>query len=179
MSCLSCANCSAPAKKRCSACIHAPEYNFGDAAPVAYCGRTCQSEHWSTHKSFCALLRRRKTLLRAAVVAKTALLAYRKICYDIDLVAIEMKGDVLYLHQKLHTISRQKKRGPFPDQLTPHAKYRDAALVVNQCTTAMALLGPLIRKLLAGDPDFRITFITLLLLCDAVLTNTKRVCFPH
>ncbi|KAL2871593.1 uncharacterized protein BJX67DRAFT_166591 [Aspergillus lucknowensis] len=41
-------------------------------------------------------------------------------------------------------------RGPFPDHLTTNAKYKQAALTVNQCTTAMALLGRLTRKLLTG-----------------------------
>lgn len=151
MNCLSsCANCSAPAKLKCSACLNAPEYEPGDAAGVAYCGPTCQGQHWNTHKSYCAPLKKRKKLLRTAVLAKTALLTYRRVNYDIDLVKIEMQGDTLYLHQKLHSITNQKRRGPFPDQLTPHVKYQEAALAVNQCTTAMAILGPLIRKLLSG-----------------------------
>lgn len=146
-----CANCSAPAKLKCSACLNAPEYEPGDAADVAYCGPTCQGQHWNTHKSYCAPLKKRKKLLRTAVLAKTALLTYRRVYFDIDLVKIKMQGDTLYLHQKLHSTTNQKRRGPFPDQLTPHVQYQEAALAVNQCTTAMAILSPLIRKLLSGD----------------------------
>ncbi len=89
-------------------------------------------------------------MLRVAILLKAALLAYREVNYDIDLLKIELQEDVLLLHQKLHSITTQKKRGVFPFHLAPDVRLQEAALATNQCTMAMALLGPMARKLLVG-----------------------------
>lgn len=78
------------------------------------------------------------------------MLAYRETVYDIDLTKIELIDGVLYLHQKVVLNASQPKRGSFPDHLTNNVEHKEAALVNNQCTAAMALLGPLTRKLLKG-----------------------------
>ncbi len=146
-----CANCEIDATMKCSGCVDAPEYQPEDARDTVYCNRDCQKEHWPNHKAHCRTLSQRKKLLRAAQTLKTALLIYRSIFYDIDLTKIEYDDDgTLYLHQNLRSNIVRAKRGPFPEHLTTNAEHREAALANNQCTAAMALLGPLTRKLLEG-----------------------------
>ncbi|KAL3477284.1 hypothetical protein BJX99DRAFT_269895 [Aspergillus californicus] len=149
----SCTNCGSEAIQKCAGCLEAPEYHPGDSIAVFYCGRDCQKKHWPSHKPRCTAMRQRKKLFRAASVLKAALLAYREGCYDIPLTKIELRDGVLYLHQQPRGIAAPCIRGPFPDHLTTNTKHKEAALAVNQCTTAMALLGRLTRKLLAGVPS--------------------------
>ncbi|KAL4783580.1 hypothetical protein BJX76DRAFT_368323 [Aspergillus varians] len=145
-----CANCGTTATHRCSGCLGAPEYQPGDNTVVSYCGRDCQKNHWPSHKSRCNTMRQRRKLLRAALALKTTLLTYREMFYDIPLTRIELRAGTLYLHQRQQAITAPCIRGPFPDHLTINAEHKEAALAINQCTTAMALLGRLTRKLLAG-----------------------------
>jgi hypothetical protein len=145
-----CANCGTQATMRCAGCMGAPDYHLGDAMSIVYCGRNCQTKDWPDHKPHCRIMKRRKKLLRAAAILQGALLTYRDILYDIDLTKIEEKNGMLYLYQKQRSITAHVKRGPFPNHLTTNVQHKEAALTINQCTTATALLGRLTRKLLAG-----------------------------
>jgi hypothetical protein len=136
---------------QCVGCMDAPEYRLGDSVGSVYCNRDCQKRNRSNHKANCRALEHRKKLLRTANLLKAALLTYREVVYDIDLIKIELQGDVLCLHQNLRSISARAKRGPFPGHLTTNIQHREAALANNQCTMAMALLGRLTRKLLKGE----------------------------
>ncbi|KGO71810.1 hypothetical protein PITC_028130 [Penicillium italicum] len=97
-------------------------------------------------------MQQRKILLRAAQMLKAAMLAYRETVYDMDLTKIEYLDGVLYLHQNQRPVSSQSKRRPFPSHMTDNIDHKEAALVKSQSTAAMALLGPLTRKLLRGIP---------------------------
>lgn len=148
-----CANCGTDATMRCVNCMDAPEYHPGDSVGSVYCNRDCQKRHWSNHKAYCKARGQRKKLLRTAQILKAALLTYREVMYDVDLTKIELQDGVLYLHQNQRPITTRSKRGLFPDHLTTSIDHKEAALAKNQCTTAMALLGRLTRKLLAGEID--------------------------
>ena len=78
---------------------------------------------------------------------------YRKVVYDVDLTKIKFQDGVLCLHQNQRSITTQSKYGFFLVHLTTNIDYKEAALANNQCTTAMALLGRLTRKLLEGEID--------------------------
>ena len=145
---------------RCVGCMDAPEYQPGDSDAVFYCNRDCQKGHWPTHKAHCRILGRRRKLLRAAETLKSALLTYREVAYDVDLTKIELRDGVLLLHQNQRSAAARSKRGLFPDHLITNKDHKKAALVNIQCTTAMALLGPLTRKLLKGERLPRIMFET-------------------
>lgn len=146
-----CANCETEATLRCAGCIDAPEYQAGDSVSVSYCGHDCQKKHWPSHKPRCNTMCWWRKLLRAALIFKRALLTYREVMYDIQLTKIEFRDGILYLHQKQRAIAAPCIRGPFLDHLTTNSEHREAALAFNQCTTAMALLGQLVWKLLAGN----------------------------
>lgn len=145
-----CAACGADASMRCPNCLDAPEYQNGDSNVVVYCDDFCQETHWPKHMGYCKDMQKRKRLLRAARILKAAVLTYKEIVYDLDLTKIEFNDGALFLHHKPRSISSGPKRGPFPDQITENIEHKQAALLKNQSTTAMALLGPLTRKLLPG-----------------------------
>jgi hypothetical protein len=128
----------------------APDYRFGDSKVVIYCGRECQTKHWPDHKSHCHAMKRRRKLLRAANILQAAFLTSREVLYDIDLTKIEAKDGTLCLYQNQRSITAPVKRGLFPNHLTTNIQHKEAALAINQCTTATALLGRLTQKLLAG-----------------------------
>lgn len=146
-----CASCGSNASTHCSGCIGAPEYETGDAANTAYCDSDCQKAHWNAHKVHCKILQQRKKLLRAAKILKAALLTYRETSYDIDLTKVKYEDGVLLLHQKQRPYNTRCKRGPFPNHLVANVQHKEAILAHNSCTTAIALLGRLTRKLLKGE----------------------------
>jgi len=76
------------------------------------------------------------------------LLTYREVVFDLNLTKIEFQDGTLRLYQ---TPTVGFRRCQFPAHLTTNNEHREAALANNQCTTAMALLGRLTRKLLAGE----------------------------
>ncbi|KAF5614163.1 zinc finger MYND-type [Fusarium subglutinans] len=145
-----CASCGTQATMRCAGCTDAPDYDPGDSMKVVYCDRNCQKKHWNDHKSRCRVMKQRKILLRAATILRAALLTYREILYDIDLTKIEAKDGMLYLYQNQRAVTSRVKWGPFPDHLTSNAEHREAALTINQCTMATALLSRLTRNFLTG-----------------------------
>lgn len=144
-----CANCSAEASMRCSGCLDAPEYLTGDATGVVYCDRDCQTKHWLAHKDYCRNLQHRRKLLRAGRILKAALLAYRESFYDPELTKIEFKDGILKLYQ---STKPRRSHCIFPNNLVTNVEHGEAALANNQCTTAMALLSGLKKKLLIGMP---------------------------
>lgn len=151
-----CASCGTDATMRCGGCMDAPQYQPGESVGSVYCSRDCQKEHWSNHKAHCRALGQRKKLLRTANILKAALLTYREVLYDMDLTKIEFQDGVLCLYQNQRPITARSERGLFPSHLTTDIEHKEAALANNQCTTAMALLGRLTRKLLEGETSSKI-----------------------
>jgi hypothetical protein len=129
-------------------CVDAPEYESREATGVIYYSRDCQTTHWLSHKSQCNLIQRRKKLLRIATILKATLLAYRECVFDLDIERIEFREGALCL--QLGSELDRPYHTHFPNHLTTNVEYKEAALANNQCTLAMALLGPLARHLLTG-----------------------------
>jgi hypothetical protein len=109
-----------------------------------------QTQHWRQHKVRRRALSRRIKLLRAAHMFQAALLTYREILFDINLEKIELQDNALCLHQRLRSVIIQKQIVRFPANLTTNVEHREAALLNNQCTLVIALLGRFIRTLLKG-----------------------------
>lgn len=126
----------------------APEYHDGDAVTTSWCSPECRAAHEPTHQEYCYNLQRRKSLLRTAKLLKAALLAYKEVVYDIHVTRISHDKDngTLVLTHKPSRIERH----PFPSHLTSIEEHKQAALLVNQCTMSISLLGPMARGLLAG-----------------------------
>jgi hypothetical protein len=85
-----CSNCRMNAVMKCTACLNAPEYRPDARVSNFYCGRDFQKEHWSSHKPHCCALGPRRELLRTAEILKAALLTYREILYDVDVIKTEL-----------------------------------------------------------------------------------------
>lgn len=133
---------------RCTRCVGALEYKPGETAGVVYCNRGCQTTQWLDHKSQCNVMDRRKKLLRVATILKATLLAYREYVFDLDIERIEFREGALCL--QMGSDLDRLCHTHFLNHLTANIEYKEAALANNQCTLAMALLGPLARHLLAG-----------------------------
>jgi hypothetical protein len=143
-----CANCGTLASIRCSGCMDAPEYESREAFGVVYCNRDCQTTRWLNQKAQCNAMQGRKKLLRIATILKATLLAYRECIFDVDIERIGFREGALWL--QLGSAQDRPCHTHFPNHLTANVEYKEAALANNQCTLAMALLGPLARHLLAG-----------------------------
>ncbi|KAF5595445.1 beclin 1 [Fusarium subglutinans] len=79
---------------------------------------------------------------------KAAILAYKEVVYDIHVTRIkhdEVNGTLVLTHTP-----NRIERHPFPNHLTSIKDHKQAALLVNQCTMSISLLGPMARGLLAG-----------------------------
>ncbi|KAF5231996.1 hypothetical protein FANTH_13181 [Fusarium anthophilum] len=114
----------------------------------------CQAAHEPAHQVYCYNLQRRKTLLRTAKLLKAALLAYKEVVYDIHVTRIkhdEVNGTLVLTHTP-----NRIERHPFPNHLTSIEDHKQAALLVNQCTMSISLLGPMARGLLAeSSPHYQ------------------------
>ncbi|BCS01986.1 uncharacterized protein AKAW2_60250A [Aspergillus luchuensis] len=99
-------------------------------------------------------MRRRKKLLRTAVIAKAAFLGYRELHFDVDVTNIERRDNNLYLSTNSMTLDRNSLAlgRPFPDNLTTDPKHQEAVLTWLQGITACPLSCRLVTKLLAGVP---------------------------
>jgi len=142
------ANCDILASMRCTRCVDAPVYAPDEDIGVVYCSRDCQTRDWQNHKPQCNVLERRKKLIRIATILKATLLAYRECVFDIDLESIEFRDGTLRL--LMGSTHDRPFHTHFPSHLTANLEHREVALANNQCTLAMALLGPLARQLLTG-----------------------------
>lgn len=67
-----------------------------------------------------------------------------------DLTKIEFQDEILCLYQNQRSITARLERGLFSGYLTTNIEHKQATLANSQCTTTMALLGRLTRKLLEG-----------------------------
>jgi hypothetical protein len=86
-------------------------------------------------------MQRQKKLLQIATILKATLLAYRECMFDVDIERIKFQEGVLCLQQG----SKQNRLcyTHFLNHLTANVEYKEAAFANNQCTLAIALLGPL------------------------------------
>jgi hypothetical protein len=97
-------------------------------------------------------MRKRKKLLRIAMLLKATLLAYRECAFDLDLERIEFQEGVLRLYGY---IREDPGHTNFPNHLTANVEFKEAALTKDRGVLAMALLAPLTRHLLAGRTNRR------------------------
>ncbi|KAH7361898.1 hypothetical protein B0T11DRAFT_351779 [Plectosphaerella cucumerina] len=148
-----CAQCGKVTTKRCVGCNNGPDYVAGDASDIFYCSKPCQAQHRTAHGSYCIRMITRKEVVRAGRILKSAFLTYKAVFYEHDILKIGLEKDVLTLHlPPLRLDGRRLKGswGPFPGKIPCNITEREAALCFKQCNAAVALLGPLSRKLLSG-----------------------------
>lgn len=82
---------------------------------------------------------------------KAALLAYRRVNFDLHLTKVAFENGCLNLCRRPDPPKMLGVYGPFSMGIVADDKFREAALANNQCTTAMALASRLSRKLLEGS----------------------------
>jgi hypothetical protein len=142
-----CAHCRKPATMKCGGCIGAPQFRMDELFEAVYCDGMCQKAHWPDHKTHCKAMKQRKVLFRGARLLKVVILTYREVLYDIYITRVEFSEGYLQIHQKLRSIRTRSRRGPFPSEMATGLENKEVILALNQCTTAMALLVRLTRKL--------------------------------
>ncbi|KAM0276418.1 hypothetical protein ACHAQH_006770 [Verticillium albo-atrum] len=89
----------------------------------------------------------RKKLLRGARLLKAAIIAYKLAVFDMDLLSVELQNGILWMKANKAKVSF----GPFPEHLVTKVDHKEAVLTAEPCSTAMSLLGPLARRILAGN----------------------------
>ncbi|KAI3336997.1 hypothetical protein HD806DRAFT_24127 [Xylariaceae sp. AK1471] len=144
-----CGGCGRSASLRCMGCLNTPMHDGNSMAITAYCSRDCQVSQWPAHKAPCNIMQKRKKLLRVSQLLKATVLTYRDCAFDLDITKIKLRGGTLYMSQNRLPNPRRPYHSPFPSGLTDKVEFKEAALANNQCSLAMALLGPLTRHLLA------------------------------
>jgi MYND finger protein len=150
-----CAQCGKDTTIRCSGCISGPDYVAGDALDVFPCSKSCQTQHRPTHKTYCIRIKKRKELVRAGRLLKSAFITYKEIFYEHEIIRTSLENGVLTLHVPPRAVGDSSLRGswgPFPDDVPSNITEKEAALCFSQCTAAVAILGPMSRKLLSGKP---------------------------
>ncbi|KAF5262391.1 hypothetical protein FOXYS1_6891 [Fusarium oxysporum] len=117
-------------------------------APIVWELQNTKTEMLSLPSGAALNARQLTSQLIKTKLLKAALLAYKEVVYDIHLTKIEHDEDsgTLVL---IHTPNRIE-RHLFPSHLTRIENHKEAALLVNQCTMSISLLGPMTRGLLAG-----------------------------
>lgn len=139
----------------CIGCYGAPEYEPGDAPDIIYCGSECQAKDWPHHKGSCLTRRKRKALVRAAVLLKAAFMTYREVNYNFNVTKVEVREGVLHVE---YGAAPQMPPFAFPNNITANPQHKEAALGFGQSHAAVCLVSTLARELLEG----RITYQWLL-----------------
>ena len=108
----------------------------------------------------------RKVLLRTALLAREALVAFRREKYDYSVNHLSVEGDVVVrvysvnhlsvgddVVVKVHCEGRplDGRRFRFPSDTAVPVRYQEAALLMNCCSLTSMLVGKMIEKLLSGS----------------------------
>ena len=95
-----CARCRVPATQRCNGCHKAPDAQGGQVETVLYCSAKCQKADWKFHKCDCKKAQARRSLYRIAETAKLAFFRLVERTFDLHVVWLEDKGDILYVRER-------------------------------------------------------------------------------
>lgn len=148
-----CAQCGKPATTRCGGCLHGQKYVPEDASDVLYCSKECQKKHRPDHKEYCDRILQRRKIFRAGHLLKQAFLTYKEAFYEQEIAGVEIKNGIFTVLRPKGFHQKKGVRGtwgPFPEGVTKNDTEREAALSIEQCDTAIALTGPLCKKILQG-----------------------------
>lgn len=93
-----CASCNHPAPYTCKGCSAAPSATSGLVSATWYCSRSCQTGHWSEHKSACKAAQARRKLYEAGETLQKKYYGY---CQSIVMIMLK-DGSLNANHMILH-----------------------------------------------------------------------------
>ena len=135
-----CVVCGKAACLFCQGCDYDEEQKT--RTPTWYCGKFCQRQHWSSHKSSCLKTSRLNHLYRAARIVQSAFFCFRENTFDCKITAIEVTEDEIRLHEGTYHDTEAVCQ-PFPKQLTSDPAVREAMLSYWSCNDALSWMHAL------------------------------------
>ena len=127
-----CANCSKPAKRRCTSCVEGLVAD-GNPSPTFYCSVECQNVDWAKHKVTCRHADARKTLYRGAELLQATFYIVREVAFDFEFTEVIKTED-----GKLHIYDTWTKAGEgplyrFPEHLVDDTENKKTILCYAAC----------------------------------------------
>lgn len=121
----------------------------GEEVQIHYCGAVCQKEHWSKHKIDCKAAQTRRTLYRAANLAKAVFYLLRKLRWKMAIRDVEKVGNMWIVHRRdMHP--KESSIVPFPSAMFPEKEDEEAILSWLGCADAADHMHNFFRLLLEG-----------------------------
>lgn len=143
-----CANCREPATQLCIGCHQAPDAEGGNVETTWYCSAKCQKADWKYHKYDCRKAQARKSLYRVAETAKLAFFRLVERTFDLHVIAVEEKGDTLYVWEG--SKDRSIFNG-FPAEHLSSDHDKQAAMAWMDCGNSAEYVRVLVEAMLQGQ----------------------------
>lgn len=138
-----CALCKQPANRACPAC-KADQ----DIPTTYYCSSHCRRTHWFEHQAECAIGAGRTALYRAAHIARSLFLDFRKHTSTTKVLNVQNKSGVLSI--ALDELRAGILYYPFPDNLSLSKEDEATVLSFSACSSSMAYMWDIVSVLLSG-----------------------------
>jgi len=139
----SCALCSQPATRACTAC----KADL-DLLTTYYCSVNCQRTHWVEHKADCAVGAGRTALYRAASMARSIFLNFLKQAWGDKVLSAQKTDDVLSV--TIGELSPDVIYCRFPSDLGLSKLDEAAVLSHCACSSSLAYMWDIVNLLLSG-----------------------------
>ena len=132
----------------CANCGKAAEHDCGKCETTWYCGRGCQKEAWSSHKTICGKTGTDLVVHRAGQLLQDVYLMMREMTFDNAIKSIQDRGEYLLVRDD------QMIPGtifPFPSWLIHNDKHKKMVLTTLICQEPTAFLHDFLKEMLDGE----------------------------
>ena len=145
-----CAHGRESATLLCYGCYKAPDAEGGHVETVWYCSANCQKADWKFHKHDCRRAQARRSLYRVGETANLAFFRFVERTFDLHIVGVEDRGNVLYIHQGPQDRSTFNQ---FPSEHLKSDQDKQAAMARMKCRASEEYVQILVEDMLQGQ-DF-------------------------
>jgi hypothetical protein len=133
----------------CLDCIEGKDELNQDEPHTRYCSSQCRDAHHEDHQSHCRKANTRKQIYRAGEMLSTAFNSFRGFTWDLNVVRVEKKKDVVYMYTEEYD-----PNGPLffesPFDMDLEFNNQEAMLSYCACTDALRHFYNLSKNLLSG-----------------------------